>query len=86
MTNPPSLFTRTTFPNWHGGSCLAYTLAYVPVQRQPIPLSQINFMVRHPPTPLNMLNFNQQRCPLLLPPQLLPLKALAGMSRNAKFL
>jgi len=85
MTNPPTLFSRT-FPNWHGGSCLAYTLAYVPIQRQPIPLSQIDFMVRHPPTPLNMLNFNQHRCPLLLPPQLLPLKALAGMSRNAKFL
>uniref|UniRef100_A0A914KMU2 CCHC-type domain-containing protein n=1 Tax=Meloidogyne incognita TaxID=6306 RepID=A0A914KMU2_MELIC len=47
---------------------------------------KIDFMVRHPPTPLNMLNFNQHRCPLLLPPQLLPLKALAGMSRNAKFL
>nr|CAD2203319.1 unnamed protein product [Meloidogyne enterolobii] len=46
---------------------------------------KINFMVRHPPTPLNMLNFNQQRCPLLLPPQLLPLKALAGCREMRNF-
>ena len=73
--NNPTTFSRT-LPNCYGGSCSAYTLAYIHIQRQlgPIPFSRINLMVRNLPTPLNMLNFKQrQRYPLLQPPPL-PLK------------
>ncbi|CAK5080663.1 unnamed protein product [Meloidogyne enterolobii] len=62
FTNRPSIFSRmSTHPNMYAQPWTVRIHPYLPVHQRigPIPLSRINFVMRHPPTPLNMINVNR---------------------------
>ncbi|CAK5011043.1 unnamed protein product [Meloidogyne enterolobii] len=62
FTNRPSIFSRmSTHPNMYAQPWTVRIHPYLPVHQRlgPIPLSRINFVMRHPPTPLNMIHVNR---------------------------